>query len=81
MSIRPLRTRKKIVGVLMLVPDKLTLHFDDHEIVPVELPHDARLPIVRKRRKPVGEVDGFHRIPSMNNLGNGSSTEPSGSGG
>jgi hypothetical protein len=45
---------KKIVGVIMLVPDELALHFDNHEVMPVELPNDPRLPIICKRRQLIG---------------------------
>jgi hypothetical protein len=66
--------KKKIVRVIMLVPDKFALHFDDHEVMAVELPHDAGSPIICKRGQLVGQVYGFHKIPTMNNLGNGNNT-------
>ena len=72
---------KKIVGVVMLVPDKLALHFDDHEVVAVELANNAGLKMIRKGGQLVGQVYSFHKIPTMNNLGNGNNTEPSASAG
>lgn len=72
---------KEIVSVVMLVPDKLPLHFDDHEVMPVELPNDAGLPIICERGQLVGQVYGFHKTPTMNNRGNGNNTDPSASAG
>jgi hypothetical protein len=73
--------KKEIVGLVVLVPNELALHFDHHEVMSVELADDARLPIIRKCRQLVGQVYGFHDIATMNNRGNGSNTEPSRSAG
>ena len=73
--------KKKVVGVIVLVPDKFTLHFDDHEVMPIELSDDAGLPIVCKRGQLFSQVYGVHKIPTMNNLGNGNNTDPSASAG
>jgi dihydrofolate reductase len=77
----PAQHQKKIVRVVMLVPNELALHFHDHQVMAVELPHHARLPMIGKRRQLLRQVDGFHKIPTMNSLGNGNSTDPSGSAG
>jgi hypothetical protein len=42
--------QKKVVRVLVLVPDELPLHLDHHQVVPVELTDHARLPVLRKCR-------------------------------
>lgn len=38
--------KKEIVGLVVLVPNELALHFDHHEVMSVELADDARLPII-----------------------------------
>jgi hypothetical protein len=38
----------------MLVPNELALHFDHHEVMPVELADDAGLPVLREGRELVG---------------------------
>jgi hypothetical protein len=37
--------QKEIVSIVMLVPNKLTLDLDDHEVVTFEAADDVRLPI------------------------------------
>jgi hypothetical protein len=38
--------KEEIVGLIVLVPNELALHFDYHQIMPVELADDSRLPII-----------------------------------
>jgi hypothetical protein len=38
--------QKEVVGFLVLMPNELTLHFDNHEVMSVELANDARLPML-----------------------------------
>jgi len=36
---------KEIVRVIVFMPNKLPLHFDHHQVMPVELTHYAGLPV------------------------------------
>jgi hypothetical protein len=38
--------QKEVVGVLVLMPDELSLQLDHHQVVPVELTDHARLPVL-----------------------------------
>jgi hypothetical protein len=55
-----LEYEEEVVGVVVLVPDKLAFDLDDHEVMPVELTDGSRLPVLRERRKFFRQVDGFH---------------------
>jgi hypothetical protein len=52
--------KKEIVGVVMLVPDKFAFHLDYHQVMSVESTDDARLPVLRKGREFLSEIDRFH---------------------
>lgn len=56
----PAEDQKEVISILVLVPNKLTLDFDNHEVMSVELTNDPGLPVLCKRRQLVGKVYGFH---------------------
>jgi hypothetical protein len=41
----PAQDKKKIVSIVVLVPNKLALYFDHHQVMPVELTDHAGLPV------------------------------------
>ena len=43
--------KKKVIGVVMFVPNKFAFHFHDHDIAIVELGDCTRRPVLRKRRQ------------------------------
>jgi len=51
---------EEVVGVVAQVPDELASHLDDHQVVPVELADDTRLPALGEGRELVGKVDRLH---------------------
>jgi len=51
---------EEIIRVVVRVPDEFTLDLDDHEIVTVELAHDARLPVTVERSELFRKIDGEH---------------------
>src|SRR6202453_3322658 len=44
-----LQDEEKIVRIVVLVPGKWTVHFDDHQIVAIELTHGSRFEMLRER--------------------------------
>ena len=44
---------KKIIRVIVFVPDKFAIHFHDHDIAIVELGDGTGRPVLGKRRKPL----------------------------
>lgn len=50
---------KELVFVLVPVPDELTLRFCQFDLLTVELPCYARVPVILDSRELLGEVDGF----------------------
>jgi hypothetical protein len=56
----PAEDQKEVISIVVLVPDKLTLDFDNHEVMSVELTNDPGLPVLCKCRQLVGKVYGFH---------------------
>jgi hypothetical protein len=48
---------EEIVGVVVLVPDELALHFDEADVVVVEACDDLRLPVLVEQAELVGQVD------------------------
>ncbi len=50
----PAEDKEKVVRILMLVPNKLALHFDYQQVMSIELADDAGLPVLCKRRQLVG---------------------------
>ena len=61
----PDENQKKIVGIVVLMPNEFALDLYDHEIVPVEAAYDARLPIIRKCREFIREVDWVHDFAAL----------------
>jgi hypothetical protein len=57
-----LENKEEIVRVDVRVPDELTLDFDDHEIVTIELAHDAWLPVSVEGGELFRKIDGRHGI-------------------
>src|SRR5262245_29546951 len=55
-----LQDKEEVIRVIMRVPDELTLHFDHHEVMSVELADGARLPVLRTSRELCREVDDIH---------------------
>ena len=41
--------QEKVIGLIVLVPHKLALDFNDHEVMTIELPDGPRLPVTAKR--------------------------------
>ena len=51
-----------LVGVAVVVPDKLALNFDEFELIVVHFGDDFGRPVVRKEVEFFGEVDGGHGV-------------------
>jgi hypothetical protein len=81
-TMHPARTRKEVIGVIVLVPDELTLHLHDPEIVPVELPDrsgcqysvkvasfSARLTLFMESRAARVGATGFRRCEALGRFG------------
>ena len=60
----PLQHQEEIIRFVVLVPCKLALQLDHHEVMTVELAHRSGLPVLGKRRELVCEIDALHRPPS-----------------
>jgi len=54
--------KEEIVGVIVLVPNELTLRFDDHDVVSIELGDGSRLPVLGERRQLGFEIDLMHLL-------------------
>jgi hypothetical protein len=55
-----LQHEEEVVGLVVLVPDELTFDLHDHEVVAVESPDGARLPMPGEAGELLGEVDRLH---------------------
>ena len=53
----PLQYEKKLVFVLVVVPDELSLHLGQLHMLAVELPDDVRVPVFLDLIQGFGEVD------------------------
>src|SRR5947209_3336623 len=52
------------------MPDELALHFDDHDVVVVQLTDHARCPVVAELRELLGQVDrAIHAAQLLHSLG------------
>jgi hypothetical protein len=47
----------EVIGVVVVVPDKLTLDLHHHDVVPVELRDGVRRPVFANQRQFLGQVD------------------------
>ena len=54
--------KEEIIRVVMRVPNELAFDLDDHEIVAVELPDDAGLPVTFKCSELLREIDSSHGV-------------------
>ena len=61
----PLEHEEEVIRVVMFVPNKRAFHFDDHEIVPIELTDGSWLPMLCKRRECFRQVDGIQCCASV----------------
>ncbi len=52
-----LEDQKKIVGVVVLMPNELALYLYDHDVVAIKLRHGSRLPVVGEEGEFGGEID------------------------
>jgi hypothetical protein len=57
-----LQYEEEIVCVVVRVPDELTLDLDNHEVVTIELAHDAWLPMGVEGGELLCKIDGRHGI-------------------
>lgn len=57
-----LEYEEEIIRVVVRVPDELTLDLDDHEVVTIELAHDAWLPVSVEGGELLCKIDGRHGI-------------------
>src|SRR5262245_34524861 len=55
-----LEHEEEVVCVVVLVPNKRPLHFDYHQVVAIELTNRSWLPMLRKAREFVREVNSLH---------------------
>lgn len=56
--------QKEIICIIVLVPAERTFHFDNHEIVAIELAHGSWFVLFRERCKLLGKIDGMHGASS-----------------
>ncbi len=52
-----LENKEEVVGVVVRVPNEVTLDLDDHQVVAIELANHAWLPMTFKGSELVGEID------------------------
>lgn len=52
-----LENKKEVIGVVVRMPNKLTLDLDDHQVVAIELADHAWLPMTIKGSELVSEID------------------------
>jgi hypothetical protein len=51
---------KHLFHVIVMVPGEDPLHLDQLDLLPVQLGHDLRLPLLRKLGKFLRDADTFH---------------------
>ena len=61
----PFRDQKKLILVLMMMPDELALEFDQLDVLPIELAGDPWVPVVVDLAELFLDVYFLHRHPFL----------------
>jgi hypothetical protein len=65
----PVQYDEHLIGVFVVMPNKLPLELDQLEVIVVHLGDDLRGPVLRELRELLGEVDCGHHVPLFFNVG------------
>jgi hypothetical protein len=59
------RDQEQFVFLIVMMPDKFSFDLYGFDVRVVELPDDARMPIVREAAEFFGQTYGLHKTPSL----------------